>query len=191
MNFGDDMGGGVTMSIDGLFRKPLGASGEPYSYAVGSRNPQVDGWFETSEATLDTEHETHATFGALRINTKDGEPYSMESLSATFKVRAYFVKTSDADGRRNPLVTVPTRDDVANPADFDYYIAEGEITFKSGDYNNIITGINGVKMDVNREVVGVTYVNPVGQMSSTPWSGINIVVTRYSDGSTTTKKVLK
>jgi hypothetical protein len=191
MNFGDDMGGGVTMSIDGLFRKPLGASGEPYSYAVGSRNPQVDGWFETSEATLDTEHETHATFGALRINTKDGEPYSMESLNATFKVRAYFVKTSDADGRRNPLVTVPTRDDVANPADFDYYIAEGEITFKSGDYNNIITGINGVKMDVNREVVGVTYVNTVGQASSTPWSGINIVVTRYSDGSTTTKKVLK
>ena len=57
--------------------------------------------------------------------------------------------------------------------------------------NNIITGIGAVKMDVNREVVGVTYVNPVGQASSTPWSGINIVVTRYSDGSTTTKKIIK
>ena len=56
---------------------------------------------------------------------------------------------------------------------------------------SIITGIGAVKMDVNREVVGVTYVNTIGQMSSTPWQGVNIVVTRYSDGSTTTQKVIK
>ena len=48
-----------------------------------------------------------------------------------------------------------------------------------------------MKMDVNREVVGVSYVNTIGQVSSTPWQGVNMVVTRYSDGSTTTRKVIK
>ena len=42
-----------------------------------------------------------------------------------------------------------------------------------------------------REVVGVTYVNSLGQMSDQPFEGVNIVVTRYSDGSTSTTKVLK
>ena len=78
-----------------------------------------------------------------------------------------------------------------NPYDFDYYIAEGTAEFKSSDYGPIITGIGAVKMDVNREVVGVTYVNTIGQVSSTPWQGVNMVVTRYSDGSTTTQKVIK
>ena len=41
------------------------------------------------------------------------------------------------------------------------------------------------------QVVGVDYVNIAGMRSSNPWQGINIVVTRYSDGSTTTTKVVK
>lgn len=75
--------------------------------------------------------------------------------------------------------------------DFDYYVAEGTAEFKSEEYDNIITGISGVKADVNREVVSVTYVNPLGQQSSRPFSGVNMVVTRYSDGSATTTKVVK
>ena len=43
----------------------------------------------------------------------------------------------------------------------------------------------------NRQVVGVTYVNALGQQSDKPFDGVNIVVTRYSDGSITTSKVLK
>lgn len=41
------------------------------------------------------------------------------------------------------------------------------------------------------QVVGVEYVNIAGMRSSKPWQGINIVVTRYSDGTTTTTKVVK
>lgn len=40
-------------------------------------------------------------------------------------------------------------------------------------------------------VVGVTYVNPQGMQSDRPFEGLNIVITRYSDGSTTTTKVIK
>ena len=51
------------------------------------------------------------------------------------------------------------------------------------------TGINGVVSDA--KVVGVEYVNIAGMRSSKPFKGVNIVVTRYSDGSTTTSKVIK
>ena len=59
----------------------------------------------------------------------------------------------------------------------------------TGD-TNIVTAINTVI--VNGEVVGVEYVNSLGVVSKTPFQGVNIVVTRYSDGSKTTeKKVFK
>ncbi len=51
------------------------------------------------------------------------------------------------------------------------------------------TAINGVIS--NAQVVGVEYVNLAGMRSSKPWQGVNIIVTRYSDGSTTTTKVVK
>ena len=77
-------------------------------------------------------------------------------------------------------------------SDFDYFVAESEeITFTQQGGSGVITGISAVKQDVNREVIGVSYVNTVGQVSSTPWQGVNMVVTRYSDGSTTTRKVVK
>ena len=47
-----------------------------------------------------------------------------------------------------------------------------------------------VEIGANRVAVGVMYYNLVGQQSSKPFEGINIVVTRYSDGSTSAVKVL-
>ena len=51
------------------------------------------------------------------------------------------------------------------------------------------TSINRVGTEA--QVVGVEYVNIAGMRSSKPFKGVNIVVTRYSDGSTTTSKVIK
>lgn len=51
------------------------------------------------------------------------------------------------------------------------------------------TAINRVGTEA--QVVGVEYVNIAGMRSRTPWQGINIMVTRYSDGTTTTTKVVK
>lgn len=44
---------------------------------------------------------------------------------------------------------------------------------------------------VNGEVVGKTYINTLGQQSDKPFEGVNIVITRYSDGTVTTTKVVK
>lgn len=53
------------------------------------------------------------------------------------------------------------------------------------------TGINNVSVDANKKVVSVKYVNIAGMESTTPFQGVNIVVTRYEDGSQSTTKVIK
>ena len=71
----------------------------------------------------------------------------------------------------------------------DYFIAENNITVTFD--NQTITAIGTIDSDSNSNVEGVTYYNMMGVASYRPYEGMNIVVTRYSDGSTTTKKVIK
>ena len=44
---------------------------------------------------------------------------------------------------------------------------------------------------IDKDVVDVTYINPLGMTSKKPFDGINIIVTRFSDGTTSTAKVIK
>ena len=44
---------------------------------------------------------------------------------------------------------------------------------------------------VNGDVVSKTYINTLGQQSDKAFKGVNIVITRYSDGTVTTTKVVK
>ena len=47
------------------------------------------------------------------------------------------------------------------------------------------------QVSANKEIDHVRYVNVAGQESEQPFDGINIVITTYTDGTTTTMKVLK
>ncbi len=47
------------------------------------------------------------------------------------------------------------------------------------------------QVNANKEIASVRYINVAGQESERPFDGINIVVTTYNDGTTTTTKVLK
>lgn len=53
----------------------------------------------------------------------------------------------------------------------------------------IVTGVN--ELPLGSEVVGVTYTDITGRTSDKPFEGLNIVVTRYSDGSSSTVKVVR
>ena len=55
--------------------------------------------------------------------------------------------------------------------------------------NDIPTAVD--ELQSGKAVDGVRYVNVAGQVAATPWQGVNIVVTRYTDGSTRTTKVVK
>jgi len=54
---------------------------------------------------------------------------------------------------------------------------------------NNASGINNITS--HKEVAKVRYINVAGQESDTPFEGINIVVTTYTDGTSTTGKVIK
>ena len=53
----------------------------------------------------------------------------------------------------------------------------------------IVTGVSEVK--TGGEVVSVTYCDLAGRMSQKPFAGVNIIVTRYSDGTVKTTKAIK
>lgn len=46
-------------------------------------------------------------------------------------------------------------------------------------------------IDVTKTVARVNYINAAGQISATPFEGINVMVTTYTDGSKATSKVVK
>ena len=53
----------------------------------------------------------------------------------------------------------------------------------------IETGI--IENWTNRTIVSTIYVNPQGMQSTVPFDGVNIVINRYDDGTTSTSKVIK
>ena len=53
-----------------------------------------------------------------------------------------------------------------------------------------ITGIDGIIVENGKMVETRQYVNVAGQVSDRPFSGIIIILTRYTDGSTSTKKAV-
>ena len=166
LNFGDDMdndpdAGAVRfVSADKLLH-----------YDLGNR-------FSTRE---DAQHnERMATFGAVKLGAD-------ESMDVKIIVRVYFTKGNgeeNGNSQHGPRRAL-TLDNLS--ADGKYYVAEKVVTTKiQGE--GIVTDLDNLK--ANHEVMGVNYVNTMGQVSNRPWQGVNVVVTRYSDGSTTTTKAV-
>ena len=102
-----------------------------------------------------------------------------QELSTTYYVRAYlrYPDGTTLNGRKRAA------------ADVYHYLADQaslEVKFD----NHVVTGIDGVSSA--RKVQRVTYVNALGMHSDVPFSGVNVVVTTYSDGSVTkVKKIMK
>ena len=82
-------------------------------------------------------------------------------------------------GDQMGVYSMPTDDNrTTTPAKMAYVVTKGNPT-----------GINTV--NAGKNVVSVKYVNLAGIESTTPFQGVNIVVTRYDDGSQTATKVIK
>ena len=126
------------------------------------------------------------TFGARKLRTSDDETGVIEELDACFFVRIYFTRKSNLeDGQKGSRAG----QEPELPADGKYYVVEASYDFVAEGGEDVPTG---VIQNLNvRQVVSEKYYNPAGIESDTPFKGVNIVVTRYSDGSTSTVKVLK
>lgn len=152
------------------------------NYEIGS--PVVEE-YQTTTTPTETGYELKATFGAQKLS--DGnEAGTITELPMVFVVRAYYTKESNLaqpNGKR-----APRRIDGAN-ADGKYYIMEQTIPFTLVKDDQLITSVHGVYAD--KQVKDVIYYNMMGQSSTMPFSGVNVKVTRYADGSFSTIKVHK
>lgn len=171
-----------------MFSKSTVVDGIGSMYFLGD-NEDLESFYPTW--TQPGTGEVMGTFGAQRLRLMTDEEYDeggIDELPMTFIIRAYYTRSANIP-ETYPNHVQGNRDD-ETPADGKYYIMEYVFDYTLDINNPPITSLNGVLAD--RQVVGVTYVNALGMQSSKPFEGVNIVVTRYSDGSiNTTKVVLK
>lgn len=79
--------------------------------------------------------------------------------------------------------------DVKYPFETDKIRGDFTLNWTAPIPNNPITAVTDLRD--GREKVSVTYTNLAGQTSDKPFDGVNIVTTRYSDGTTNATKVIK
>ena len=104
-------------------------------------------------------------------------------VNKAFMFHAAIVAKSTGGRRAN---VVGTADDASNMSDrFVIY----PLDFKSSE-DNVVTGVEELNV-LMKDVESVRYYNIMGMESEKPFEGINIVVTRYTDGSTSTAKILR
>ena len=121
----------------------------------------------------------NAIFGALTsIETGDGNPISADDL--TIYVRFYYKSTGKPIESLNGIMLKADSADAAKM----FYAVENSATAKQGP-----TAVEEILY--HGEVVSTTYYNVQGMKSDKPFDGVNIVVTRYSDGATSISKVVR
>ena len=120
------------------------------------------------------------TGGSERDPWSFGVPADTDPSAVTFKIRFYYKKVvTDAQAQQNGGNGAK----IGGEAE-EYFMAETE-----GNADDMVVAINELMNGI--VPVSVTYVNPQGMQSSRPFDGVNIVVTRYSDGTTRTSKVIR
>ena len=67
----------------------------------------------------------------------------------------------------------------------------GTVIYKGMSYGRKPAGVEDITGDVEKEVRGVRYYNMLGVESTEPFSGMNVKVTTYSDGTRSAEKVLR
>lgn len=104
----------------------------------------------------------------------DGNVYSFEALVKEVAVATTDAKSAPRKVAYDSTVT-PSTKFVVYPLDL--------------DANKVATGVN----DVNsaKEVKGVSYFNMMGVESAQPFDGVNIMVTTYTDGTSSAAKVVR
>ena len=115
---------------------------------------------------------THEVYGNAKTDELAfGATFASRNGGISFLVRMYYEVDASLGMRALPA---------GMPA---YYVVEKEVP-----WNNMPTGIYEIS---SSNEVAKTYYNAQGLSSDKPFDGVNIVVTRYSDGSTKTDKFVR
>lgn len=116
--------------------------------------------------------DTHVVYGdALNDELAFGATFASRNGGISFLVRMYYEVEAMIPLKSNYPSWMPV-----------YYVVEKEIP-----WNNVPTAVREINSD---NVVAKTYYNAQGLSSDKPFDGVNIVVTKYGDGTTKTNKVI-
>ena len=176
----------------GMYTVPCGHDRE-YHLTSGAQGTtayvkpaHISGTVSYLYSTLDWEKEDDETpDGPSKLPMRDGgtgvdldvyAPYNGDAITAE---TAYYTGITVQDN------AVVEKYNNAIPFKFDWQV---ELT---NDPESIVTAIKGIHGDLPALIEEIQYYNVMGQMSHKPFDGVNIVVTHYSDGSTTTQKVIR
>ena len=174
-----------TISVFGEVPEDAGVDYKPFMFRVWRECNDIRGYYfdEAGKPVNDPEADRSPSKLIIEEQTDqnaivdlggewDVNPYGFgakKNAEIQFRVRFYYMRTDPPlrAGENGPL----------------YYVVENII-----NWNEIPTSI----FEVNAaNEVNVTYINAQGLKSDKPFNGVNIVITRYSDGSTKTTKMVK
>ena len=117
--------------------------------------------------------ETDVVYGGPNDEMAFGATYASRNGGISFLVRMYYEVQADIPLKNAKYPSwMPV-----------FYVVEKEIP-----WNNVPTSVNEITTEFE---VSKTYYNAQGVASDKPFDGVNIVVTKYSDGSTKTTKVIR
>ena len=124
------------------------------------------------------------TAGVVEIEGQD-KSQQYENVAFTIEPNEGYklveVTVTDANGA--PVDCTPLRG-----AGYTFVMPASDVVV-TAQFNDALTAVS--QLDAAKAVQSVTYTDMQGRVSSKPFVGVNIVVTRYSDGTTATSKVIK
>ena len=152
------------------------SGGEFYPKAVGMKSYEVGGSKPKATSVRRSIVEGGANGAWYKVDSDisfAGICEKAETFSGVVTVEIYLVNGD-----------VTSVNDLSNS---NYYITKVSHTIVQDP--TITTGVEDV--DAEKTVVGVTYYNLLGVSSDSPFEGVNVVVTTYTDGTKSSKKIVK
>ena len=173
-----------TISVSGIVPEDASVVYEPFMYRVWRLCNTVRGYTidpVTNKPVNDPNADRSDNVLIIEEQTTDnyisiGNEYDLLAFGGLskskiqFKVRFYYKRVAEKNMRDASDLPM-------------YYVVE-----KTIDWTDMRTAVNEINAIYE---VGKTYYNAQGIESDKPFDGVNIVITRYSDGSTKTNKVVK
>jgi 5-hydroxyisourate hydrolase-like protein (transthyretin family) len=191
------------------FEADGGVSGQCVVRFADDQNAFLTGSTSTNAASLPVVYmgiEKDAVTYRGVVNDTDGNPLEGVTVTLTSQTQrgatagsAVYTATTDAEGKFNVNVVQNDKIYDANFAKDGYKdvnvegldFANGSIVLSDPVVMELdnVTGVNGV--NAGKTVASVKYYNVAGQAADKAFQGVNIVVTTYTDGTTSTIKVIK
>lgn len=176
--------------------------GEKDYYDSFSDEHRTDSVFVVYDTNPDEGYNSLAIDGAFRVESWDyninqtddsGKPTSYgpptgelrKDFDYTFHAAIQYTPYNPSE----PNKKVPSKAPMASVSDDPEYFNVYPLDMTSPD--DTVTGVKEVQSRDAVSIVDIRYYNIMGQESTTPFDGINIMVVRYKDGSMISKKILK